>query len=163
MKNLFVLFLTLLSFSTFSQNTPVGVYVIHNGCPYSVTDTWSSQCGAGNMILDSVDYLGFQDLYHYHIADTCYPINVTMTVYVGATQPPFPQQTPFTTTQSITNWGVITLLADCSILDINELQTSTKNIVKVTDLSGKECELKENEFLIIHFEDGSCEKVFINK
>jgi len=120
MKTLILSILLALGLSTYSQ-TLVHVYVIHQGCPYSLTDTWSSQCGAGNMTLDSVDYLGFQDLYFYQIPDTCYPIQLTMCVYVGATQPPFPPQTPFCLTQTMNGGGAITLIADCSTLGVIDL------------------------------------------
>lgn len=165
MKNLFALFLTLLSFLSFSQSTLINVYVINQGgCPYSLTDTWNSQTGAGNMNFLSIDSLGFQNVHHYSIPDTTYPINLTVCLYVGATQPPFPNQTPTCITQMVYGPGAITIVADCSVLGIEEFKpTPIKNILKVTDLSGKECELKRNEFLIIHFEDGTCEKVFINQ
>ena len=58
MKKIITTLILILNYISYSQ-TPVNAYVIHQGCPYGITDTWSSQCGAGNMILDSVDYLGF--------------------------------------------------------------------------------------------------------
>lgn len=156
--SLFVSFLTLVSFS----QTPIHVYVIHQGCPYGITDTWSSQCGAGNMTLDSVDFLGFQDLYHFQIQDTCYPIQLTMCVYVGATQPPYPPQNPFCLTQQISGGGAITLLADCSILNVNEIFIDRK-LVKIVDVMGNISDKKENEFLFYIYDDGYVEKKYLVK
>ena len=157
-KLLLMLFVSFLTFFSFSQ-TPVNVYVVHQGCPYSITDTWSSQCGAGNMVLDSVDYMGFQDLYFYQIPDTCTPIQLTMCVYVGANQPPFPPQTPFCLTQTMNGGGAITLLADCSILTVDEINI-TKQIVKIVDLSGKEVNETYKGFVIIYYKDGEFVKTY---
>lgn len=155
----FTLFLTLVSYS----QTTVNVYVIHQGCPYGITDTWNSQCGAGNMILDSVDYLGFQDLYHFQIPDTCYPIQLSMCVYVGATQPPYPTQNPFCLSQTINGGGAVTLLADCSILGIQENHVSPRRLFRIQNLLGQPASEYDNQLLIYFYDDGSTEKVFIIK
>lgn len=160
MKNLLLtLIVSFLTFFSFSQ-TPVNVYVIHQGCPYGITDTWSSQCGAGNMTLDTVNYMSFQDVYFYQIPDTCYPIQLTMCVYVGATQPPFPQQIPFCLTQTINGGGAITLLADCSQLSIEEQQVE-KTIVSIKNLIGQPINKTTNEIMFVTWSDGTIEKVFI--
>ncbi len=166
MKTIKLLLLTLLSvlsFSSFSQRI-VDVYVINQGgCPYALTDTYVSQSGAGNMTLTSIDSMGFQNVHHYIINDTVYPITLTICMYVGATQPPFPNQTPQCITQVLNSGTALTLVTDCSTVDVETYTyTPVKNILRVTDLSGKECELERNKYLIIHFDDGTCEKVYIN-
>ena len=45
----------------------------------------------------------------------------------------------------------------------NTLPTPVKNIIKVTDLTGQECNLEFNKFLIIYFDDSSIEKGFIEQ
>jgi hypothetical protein len=160
-KVIFILtiFWNLLSYS----QTPINVYVVHQGCTYGVTDTWTSQCAAGNMVLDSVDYQGFQDLYFYHINDTCYPIQLTMCVYVGATQAPFPPQTPFCLTQNINGGGAITLLADCSILGLKENLIVPRKLVRIQNLFGQPASENDDQLLIYIYDDGTSEKVFIVK
>ena len=41
--------------------------------------------------------------------------------------------------------------------------TPVKNIIKVTDLTGQDCDLEFNKFLIIYFDDSTIEKVFIKQ
>lgn len=41
--------------------------------------------------------------------------------------------------------------------------TPVKNIIKVTDLTGQECNLDFNKFLIIYFDDFTIEKVFVKE
>lgn len=41
--------------------------------------------------------------------------------------------------------------------------TPVKNIIKVTDLTGQDCDLEFNKFLIIYFDDSTIEKVFIEQ
>lgn len=69
---LFILF-TCITLSAFTQTSiPVDVYVVNpNGCPYSVTTTWSNQyIGAGNGVLIGIDTLANQDVYHFLVPDT---------------------------------------------------------------------------------------------
>ena len=71
MKNLVLsLFVSLFTLLSFSQ-TPVNVYVINpNGCPYSLTSTWSSPVGAGNPTITSVDSLLNQEVWHLNVPDS---------------------------------------------------------------------------------------------
>lgn len=71
MKNLVLsLFVSLFSLFGLSQ-TPVNVYVVNpNGCPYSLTNTWSSPVGAGNATTTSVDSLMNQELWHLEVQDS---------------------------------------------------------------------------------------------
>ncbi len=168
MKNLIItLTLLLTHFLSYSQQqfyTPVDVYVINQGgCPYALTDTYNSPAGAGNMTLTSIDSMGFQNVHHYVINDTVYPITLTVCLYVGATQAPFPPQTPQCITQVLNSGVALTLVADCSILGIESLTNKTdKNIIKVTDLSGRECQIERGKYLIIYYTDGTFDKVYIN-
>lgn len=164
MKNLLLsLIFGLLSFMTFSQ-TPVNVYVINQGgCPYALTDTYVSPAGAGNMTLTSIDSMGFQNVHHYIINDTVYPITLTVCLYVGATQAPFPPQTPQCITQVLNSGVALTLVADCSILDINEITPVKKQIVKVVDLMGRETSIVSNQPLIYVYSDGTTERVYVEK
>jgi len=162
-KLLLSLILVLMSFMTFSQ-TPVDIYVINQGgCPYALTDTYVSPVGAGNMILTSIDSMGFQNVHHYIINDTVYPITLTVCLYVGATQAPFPPQTPQCITQVLNSGAALTLVVDCSILDINELTSINKQVVKVIDLTGRETNVVSNQPLIYVYSDGSKEIRYINE
>ena len=122
MKTILLSILCLLGIRAFSQ-TSVDVYVINQGgCPYGLIDTWVSPNGAGNMSLVSIDSMGFQNVHHFTINDTTYPITLTICIYVGATQAPFPPQTPSCITQVLNSPGQsITIVADCSILEVIDL------------------------------------------
>jgi len=122
MKTILLSILCFMGINAFSQ-TSVDLYVINQGgCPYGLTDTWVSPNGAGNMSLDSIDSMGFQNVHHFTINDTTYPITLTICLYVGATQGPFPPQTPNCITQVINSPGqAITIVADCSILGVTDL------------------------------------------
>ena len=122
MKTILLSILCLLGIRAFSQ-TSVDVYVINQGgCPYGLIDTWVSPNGAGNMSLVSIDSMGFQNVHHFTINDTTYPITLTICLYVGATQAPFPPQTPSCITQVLNSPGQsITIVADCSILEVIDL------------------------------------------
>jgi hypothetical protein len=122
MKTILLSILCLLGIRAFSQ-TSVDVYVINQGgCPYGLIDTWVSPNGAGNMLLDSIDSMGFQNVHHFTINDTTFPITLTICLYVGATQAPFPPQTPNCITQVLNSPGqAITIVADCSILEVIDL------------------------------------------
>lgn len=71
MKTLILsLFVSLFTIVSFSQ-IPVNVYVVNpNGCPYSLTNTWSSPTGAGNASVTSVDSLVNQEVWHLNVQDT---------------------------------------------------------------------------------------------
>lgn len=170
MKNLIItLTLLLTHFLSYSQQqfyTPVDVYVINNqNCPYFLTDTYSGPNGAGNMILLSVDTTITQNIHHYAIYDSIYPLTVSVCLYVGSNQPPAPTQTPQCVTQVLDGTpGLITFVADCSILGIESLTNNTdKNILKVVDLSGKECQIEKGKYLIIYYTDGTFDKVYITQ
>jgi len=164
MKNLLLTFIFgLISLMTFSQ-TPVNVFVLNQGgCPYALTDTYVSPAGAGNMTLNYIDSMGFQNVHHYVINDTVYPITLTVCLYVGATQAPFPPQTPQCITQVLNSGVALTLVADCSILDINEITRLNKQVVKVVDLMGRETSIVFNQPLIYVYSDGSKEIRYINE
>ena len=164
MKNLLLsLIFGLISLMTFSQ-TPVNVFVLNQGgCPYALTDTYVSPAGAGNMTLNYIDSMGFQNVHHYVINDTVYPITLTVCLYVGATQAPFPPQTPQCITQVLNSGVALTLVADCSILDINEITRLNKQVVKVVDLMGRETSIVSNQPLIYVYSDGSKEIRYINE
>jgi len=164
MKNLLLcLIFGLLSFGALSQ-TPVDIYVINQGgCPYALTDTYVSPAGAGNMQLTSIDSMGFQNIHHYIINSVAYPITLTVCLYVGATQAPFPPQTPQCLTQVLNSGAALTLVANCSILDINELTPLNKQVVKVVDFMGKEARVLINQPLIWVWSDGSKEIRWINE
>jgi hypothetical protein len=164
MKNLLLTFIFgLISLMTFSQ-TPVNVFVLNQGgCPYALTDTYVSPAGAGNMTLNYIDSMGFQNVHHYVINDTVYPITLTVCLYVGATQAPFPPQTPQCITQVLNSGVALTLVADCSILDINEITRLNKQVVKVVDLMGRETSIVSNQPLIYVYSDGSKEIRYINE
>lgn len=74
MKKLLTLALLMsISLEMLSQaNIPVDVYVVNpNGCPYSVTTTWSNQyLGGGNGTLVNIDTLGNQQVYHFLVPDS---------------------------------------------------------------------------------------------
>ncbi len=167
MKNLIItLTLLLTHFLSYSQQqfyTPVDVYVINNqNCPYFLTDTYSGPNGAGSMTLLSVDTT-FGDVYHYAIYDSIYPITVTVCLYVGSIQPPAPGPIPQCITQVLNSGASLTFSADCSILGIESLTNNTdKNILKVVDLNGKECQIEKGKYLIIYYTDETFDKVYIN-
>ena len=163
MKNIVLSFIFgLISLMTFSQ-TPVDIYVITtNNCPYSLQDTWASPSGAGNMTLTSIDSMGFQNVHHYFINDTVYPITLTVCLYVGASQAPFPPQTPQCMTQTLNSGVALTFVADCSILDINEITVDSKQLIRVIDLMGKEVSVQPNKPLIYEYSDGSKEMWYIS-
>jgi hypothetical protein len=145
MKTILLSILCFLGIRAFSQ-TSVDVYVINQGgCPYGLIDTWVSPNGAGNMSLDSIDNMGFQNVHHFTINDTTYPITLTICLYVGATQAPFPPQTPSCITQVLNSPGqAITIVADCSILgaidlgfnkgEISVFPNPTSTILNFSDL-----------------------------
>jgi len=164
MKNLLLTFIFgLISLMTFSQ-TPVNVFVLNQGgCPYALTDTYVSPAGAGNMTLNYIDSMGFQNVHHYVINDTVYPITLTVCLYVGATQAPFPPQTPQCITQVLNSGVALTLVADCSILDINEIIPLNKQVVKVVDLMGRETSIMLNQSLIYIYNDGTTDRVYIKE
>jgi hypothetical protein len=81
MKNLILsLFLTFFTIVSFSQ-TPVNIYVLNpNGCPYSVTNTWTSPFGAGNASITSVDSLMNQEVWHLEVPDSSNQAMLTVCV-----------------------------------------------------------------------------------
>jgi hypothetical protein len=164
MKNLLLSFIFgVMSFMTYSQ-TPVNVFVLNQGgCPYSLTDTYVSPTGAGNMTLDYIDSMGFQNVHHYIINDTVYPITLTVCLYVGATQPPFPPQTPQCLTQVLNSGVALTFVADCSVLELDETTVNKKEIVKVVDFMGRETSIMLNQSLIYIYNDGTTERVYIKE
>jgi hypothetical protein len=152
-----------MSFMTYSQ-TPVNVFVLNQGgCPYSLTDTYVSPTGAGNMTLDYIDSMGFQNVHHYIINDTVYPITLTVCLYVGATQAPFPPQTPQCITQVLNSGVALTFVADCSVLELDETTVNKKEIVKVVDFMGRETSIMLNQSLIYIYNDGTTERVYIKE
>jgi hypothetical protein len=164
MKNLLLSFIFgVMSFMTYSQ-TPVNVFVLNQGgCPYSLTDTYVSPTGAGNMTLDYIDSMGFQNVHHYIINDTVYPITLTVCLYVGATQAPFPPQTPQCITQVLNSGVALTFVADCSVLELDETTVNKKEIVKVVDFMGRETSIMLNQSLIYIYNDGTTERVYIKE
>jgi hypothetical protein len=164
MKNLLLSFIFgVMSFMTYSQ-TPVNVFVLNQGgCPYSLTDTYVSPTGAGNMTLDYIDSMGFQNVHHYIINDTVYPITLTVCLYVGATQAPFPPQTPQCLTQVLNSGVALTFVADCSVLELDETTVNKKEIVKVVDFMGRETSIMLNQSLIYIYNDGTTERVYIKE
>jgi hypothetical protein len=164
MKNLLLSFIFgVMSFMTYSQ-TPVNVFVLNQGgCPYSLTDTYVSPTGAGNMTLDYIDSMGFQNVHHYIINDTVYPITLTVCLYVGATQAPFPPQTPQCITQVLNSGVALTFVADCSVLELDETTVNKKEIVKVVDFMGRETSIMLNQSLIYIYNDGTTDRVYIKE
>ncbi len=156
-------FVFLLFFFTLSAQTNVDIFVINQGnCPYGLTDTYSGPNGAGNMTLSSIDTLGFQTVHHYVINDTVYPINLTVCLYVGASQPPFPPQTPQCINQVLNSGTAITFVADCSVLGVLENNTIHKRkLVSIKNLFGIPIQTTENQIVIYQYDDGTCEKVFV--
>lgn len=83
MKNLILsLLFTLSTIVGFSQTqTPVNVYVVNpNGCPYSLTNTWSSPDGAGTATTTSVDSLINQEVWHLNVPDSTNQAMLTVCV-----------------------------------------------------------------------------------
>ena len=115
------------------------------------------------MQLTSIDSMGFQNIHHYIINNVVYPITLTVCLYVGSTQAPFPPQTPQCLTQVLNSGTALTLVANCSILDINELTPLNKQVVKVVDFMGKEARVLINQPLIWVWSDGSKEIRWINE
>lgn len=170
MKNLIItLTLLLTTFLSYSQQqfyTPVDVYILNpQNCPYFLTDTYSGPNGSGNMTLLSVDTISSQNVHHYAIYDSIYPLTVNVCLYVGSNQPPSPTQTPQCITQVLDGMpGLITMVVDCSVLGIESLLNSTnKDIIKVTDITGRECQIESGKYLIIYFSDGTFNKVYITQ
>ena len=169
MKNLILtLILSLVSTILFSQ-TSLDIYVVSNQgtgvpeCPFGLVDTWSSQAGAGNMTLISQDSIFGSPVYHYEIPDTTYPILVTICLYVGSQQPPFPPQTPNCATFTVNGpMMAYTIVADCGQLQIEEIVTEDK-IVSITNLLGQPISWKQEELMIVKFSNGTYKKLFVNK
>ncbi len=166
MKKLLLGALLLLStVNSFSQ-TSLDIYVVSNQgtgvpeCPFGLFDTWSSQGGAGNMTLISQDSIFGAPVYHYEIPDTTYPILVTICLYVGSQQPPFPPQTPNCATLTVNGpMMAYTIVADCGQLQIEEIVTEDK-IVSITNLLGQTIKEDYNQIMIYVYDDGSIKKVF---
>jgi hypothetical protein len=171
MKNLLLTFiLVLMSFMTFSQ-VPANIYISNqNECLYGLTNTYVSEVGSGSMIPTSIDSMQSQNIHHYIIdapvsnnGVAFYPITVTVCLYVGATQEPFPPQTPQCFTQT-TNFTIfINFVVDCSVLELNEVTVNKKEIVKVVDLMGRETTIMFNQPMIYVYSDGSKEIMYINE
>lgn len=159
-----------MSFMTFSQ-IPANIYISNqNECLYGLTNTYVSQAASGSMILISIDSMQSQNVHHYIIDDTVsnngvafYPITVTVCLYVGATQEPFPPQTPQCFTQTTNFLISIHFVVDCSVLELNEVTVNKKEIVKVVDLMGKETTIMFNQPIIYVYSDGSKEIKYINE
>ena len=170
MKSLLLtLFVSLLTTFSFSQ-TFLDIYVVSsNGfgapeCPYGLVDTWSSQTGAGNMTLLFQDSIFGAPVYHYEIPDTTYPILVTICLYVGSQQAPFPPQTPNCATLTVNGSMMVhTIVADCGQLGIEDVQISDKKIVSYTNLLGQPINPTFGETMIRNWSDGTVDKVFIIK
>lgn len=159
-----------MSFMTFSQ-IPANIYISNqNECLYGLTNTYVSQAASGSMILMSIDSMQSQNVHHYIIDDTVsnngvafYPITVTVCLYVGATEEPFPPQTPQCFTQTTNFLISIHFVVDCSVLELNEVTVNKKEIVKVVDLMGKETTIMFNQPIIYVYSDGSKEIMYINE
>jgi hypothetical protein len=115
------------------------------------------------MTLDYIDSMGFQNVHHYIINDTVYPITLTVCLYVGATQAPFPPQTPQCITQVLNSGVALTFVADCSVLELDETTVNKKEIVKVVDFMGRETSIMLNQSLIYIYNDGTTERVYIKE
>ena len=77
------------------------------------------------------------------------------------TQPPFPAQTPFCLTQTINGGGAITLLADCSLLEVSEIRLESDDFVSITNLLGQPTGLRSGEVLLVITKSGQHKKIFI--
>ena len=104
----------------------------------------------------------FRNVHHYVINDTVYPITLTVCLYVGASQAPFPPQTPQCMTQTLNSGVALTFVTDCSILDINEITVDSKHLIRVIDLMGREVSVQPNKPLIYEYSDGSKEMWYIS-
>ena len=122
MKNLILfLFVSLFTTVSFSQ-TIANVYVINpNGCPYSLTNTWTNPSGAGNAVITSVDSLINQEVWHLEVPDTS---NQTMLSVCVVPAPPCNCPTecvgPLTIYPNIS----ITMLL-CGNINVDELEVLT--------------------------------------
>lgn len=88
---------------------------------------------------------------------------MTVCLYVGATEEPFPPQTPQCFTQTTNFLISIHFVVDCSVLELNEVTVNKKEIVKVVDLMGKETTIMFNQPIIYVYSDGSKEIMYINE
>jgi hypothetical protein len=122
MKNLILsLFLSLFSLSSISQ-TPIDVYVINpNGCPYSITSTWTSPFGGGNSTIISVDSLINQEVWHLEVADSS---NQTMITVCAVPAPPCNCPIECMGPTSIFPNMAITLIL-CNTINVDELEVLT--------------------------------------
>jgi hypothetical protein len=161
MKNLLLsLIFGLLSFMTFSQ-TPVNVYVINqNGCPYSVTTTWTNPIlGGGNGNFVSVDSLAGQEVWHFSIPDTS-----NNTLFTVCVIPAPPCNCPLICAGPMPIYPNISITLElCQNVGINELTGNSKQLVSVVDLMGRETKIQPNKVLIYTYSDGSKEIKYINE
>ena len=122
MKNLVLsLFVSLFTLLSFSQ-TPVNVYVVNpNGCPYSLTNTWSSPVGAGNATITSVDSLMNQELWHLEVQDSTNQAMLSVCVV-----PAPPCNCPMECMGPISTFPnmAITLIL-CNTINVDELEVLT--------------------------------------
>lgn len=58
---------------------------------------------------------------------------------------------------------IVTDSYDINFVSINELSMNQRKLIKVIDLMGKTTQLEPNRFLIMCYNDGTTEKVFINE
>lgn len=166
MKKLLLLFLfTVISVITKAQllpSIPVNVYVINpNGCPYTITSTWTNPLfGAGNGTFQSVDSLSGQEVWHLMVPDTA---SQTLFTVCAVLAPPC--NCPVTCAGPMPIYPNISItLALCQNMGIEMIETTKqKEVVRVIDLLGKESELVANKILIIQYNDGTTEKVFIRE
>jgi hypothetical protein len=163
MKQLFTfIFFTFISVLSYSQSIPVNVYVINqNGCPYSVTSTWSNPIlGAGNGNVVSVDSLAGQEVWHFSIPDTS-----NSTLFTVCVVPAPPCNCPLVCAGPMPIYPNISItLALCQNVGVDEVENiNHKKILNVTDVLGRESEMVQNKLLIIHYSDGSIKKVFIKE
>ena len=122
MKNLILsLFVSLFTLMSFSQ-TPIYVYVINpNGCPYSITSTWTSPFGGGNSTIISVDSLINQEVWHLEVADSS---NQTMITVCTVPAPPCNCPIECMGPTSIFPNMAITLIL-CNTINVDELEVLT--------------------------------------
>jgi len=122
MKNLILsLFVSLFTLMSFSQ-TPIDVYVINpNGCPYSITSTWTSPFGGGNSTIISVDSLINQEVWHLEVADSS---NQTMITVCTVPAPPCNCPIECMGPTSIFPNMAITLIL-CNTINVDELEVLT--------------------------------------
>jgi len=122
MKNLILsLFVSLFTLMSFSQ-TPIDVYVINpNGCPYSITSTWTSPFGGGNSTIISVDSLINQEVWHLEVADSS-----NQTIITVCTVPAPPCNCPIECmgpTSIFPNMAITLIL--CNTINVDELEVLT--------------------------------------